>query len=308
MKIGIIGAGNVGITSAFAIAEKGSGKILLYDPVEGRAKGKALDLVEAGPIRRYDAKIHGTDVFEKLLDSQIVVIAAGKARSAEMRRQDLFEENLKIIEDLADKLKAGYADRTPPIVFVLSEPVDLMTLAFLKRTGWPKERVMGVGGILSASRMRHYVARELGIQPSDVDAMVMGAHGDHMAVMERYSRISGLPLEHLMTREQIDAVIDRTVHAGDEIVDQAKVGSSFFTPGAAVGALVESVTRDSDRVLSVSAYLDGEYGVSGLCASVPARLGREGIVRIFELPLTDGERERFHGSVDTLKPFLSRMK
>ncbi len=307
MKIGIIGAGNVGITSAFAIAEKGSGKILLYDPVEGRAKGKALDLVEAGPIRRYDAKIHGTDVFEKLLDSQIVVIAAGKARSAEMRRQDLFEENLKIIEDLADKLKAGYADRTPPIVFVLSEPVDLMTLAFLKRTGWPKERVMGVGGILSASRMRHYVARELGIQPSDVDAMVMGAHGDHMAVMERYSRISGLPLEHLMTREQIDAVIDRTVHAGDEIVDQAKVGSSFFTPGAAVGALVESVTRDSDRVLSVSAYLDGEYGVSGLCASVPARLGREGIVRIFELPLTDGERERFHGSVDTLKPFLSRM-
>jgi malate dehydrogenase len=306
MKIGIIGSGNVGITSAFAIAEKNSADIVLYGRTPGRAQGKALDLAEAAPIRRYDVRIDGTDSFEAVTDADVIVLAAGKPRTAGMSRFDLLDDNLPFIQGLADRLAEAYQGQEPPVTVVLSEPVDLMTLAFAQRTGWPRRRVIGVGGSLSASRLRHFVARELSIAPADVDAMVVGTHGDAMVVLERYCRISGLPLAQFLSPDQISQVMERTKQAGTEIVEQAKVGSSFYTPGAAVAELVQAITRNSNRVLLTSTILDGKYGVKGQAVTVPAKVGASGIKQVYELDLTEAEKEAFRRSVDFQQPYLKR--
>ncbi len=307
MNIGIIGSGNVGITTAFAIAEKGSGHVLLYDKVEGRAKGKALDLAEAAPLRRYGTRIEGTDNFDDLMLSDILVIAAGSPRQANMSRVDLLDENLPLIHELADAIKSGYRKPDPPIVILLTEPVDLMTLAFIRRSGYPRERVLGVGGLLSSARMRYFIAKKLNISPEDIDAMVVGTHGDKMAVLERYTRISGLPLSFFLDREQIDSVVKQTIDAGHQIVEQAKIGSSFYTPGAAVGAMVDAISRDLNRVMGVSVKLTGEFGIENQCLSVPTMLGRNGVKRIFELKLNEQERAALHASAKFQEPYLSRV-
>lgn len=307
MNIGIIGSGNVGITSAFAIAEKGAGDILLYDVVEGRAAGKALDLAEASPIRRYEVGIGAVESIEELSSSGILVISAGRSRTEDEDRFDLFEDNLSIIRELAQKIKAIDWTFGPPTVLMLTEPVDLMTLAFLKETGWPKEKVMGVSGVLSTARLRRFIATELNISPEDVDAMVVGSHGRKMVILERYCRISGLPLHLLMSREQIDTVFKKTVEAGDLIVELGKRGSSFYTPGAAVGYLVNAIARDENRVASVSVLLNGEYGIEGQCLSVPVKLGSRGIEKIYELQLTEEEKTALKESAESEKPFLEKI-
>lgn len=307
MKIGIIGSGNVGITSAFAIAERGSGHVMLWNRTEGKAKGKALDLAEASPIRRYDVRIEGTDRFDQLLDADILVVAAGKAREAGMSRFDLLDDNLAFVHDLAADLQSGVSRAEPPVTIVLTEPVDLTTLAFQGCTGWPRERVIGVGGSLTASRLRYLVARELGLAPADVDAMVVGTHGDDEVVLERYCRISGLPLSRFMDGSQIEAIIAGAKAGGTEIVEQAKKGSSFYTPGAAVGDLVQAIAMGSNRVLLASVALDGEYGVRGRAATVPIKLGAGGVKRIFELELTDEERRAFTASVARQDPFIDKV-
>lgn len=295
MRIGIIGSGNVGITSAFAIAEKGSGHVVLYGRTEGKAMGKALDLAEAGPIRRYDRRIRGTSDLEELMDADVLVLAAGRPREAGMSRADLFDDNNCYVQELALRFKERAGQ--PPVVVVLTEPVDVMTLAFQTYTGWPRERVMGVGTILDATRLRHFVARELGLAARDVDAMVVGTHGDRAVVLERYCRVSGLPLDLFLSRERLDALRDRALGAGTEVVERARRGSSFYTPGAAVSALVQAVVSDAGRVLPVSVVLDGEYGVRGAAASVPARIGRGGVEHVYELTLTDGEKKAFAESL-----------
>jgi malate dehydrogenase len=308
MKIGIIGSGNVGITTAFAIAEKSSGHVMLWDVVAGRARGKALDLAEAAPIRRYDARIDGSDDFEDLMDANVLVIAAGKPRTEGLKRFDMFDENLPVIRELAGKIKAGYKKSEPPLVIILPEPVDLNTLAFQRATGWPRERIIGVAGNLSASRLRHFVGRELEIAPSDIDAMVVGTHGDEMAILERYCRVSGLPLETFLDRGQIDEIFEKTRKAGTEIVEQAKLGSSFYTPGAAVAELVQAIALDSNRVLLASTVLEGEWGVKGRAVSVPVKVGCSGVKKIYELELTDDEEALFRRSVATQDPYIARIE
>jgi malate dehydrogenase len=322
MQIGIIGSGNVGITSAFAIAEKGSGHVLLYDRTDGKAQGKALDLAEAGPIRRYDRRIRGTSDLDDLMEADVLVLAAGRPREAGMSRYDLFDDNNCYVQEVADRFReryknlepeeaaafaAGYEAPKPPVVIVLTEPVDVMTLAFQRYTGWPRERVMGVGTLLDATRLRGFVARELRLSAHDVDAMVVGTHGERSVILERYCRVSGLPLERFLPRERIDALVDRTRSAGDEVVEQAKRGSSFYTPGAAVGALVQAVVSDAGRVLPVSVALDGEYGARGVAASVPARVGRGGVEEIYQLELSDEEKAAFAASIAFQKPHADRV-
>ena len=308
MKVGIVGSGNVGITTAFAIAEKGSGHVVLYGRTPGRAKGKALDLAEAAPIRRYDVRIEGTDQLGHLMDAKILVVAVGKARQAGMTRFDLLDHNLQVVQELADTFVREYQGAVPPVTVMLTEPVDLMTAAFVQRTGWPRQRVMGVGCLLSSSRLRHFVAREVGLSAADVDAMVVGTHGGEEAILERYCRISGLPLSQFLSREQMDTIFDRARRAGTEIVEQAKIGSSFYTPGAAVGELVQAITRDSRRVLIASTVLAGEYGVTGRALSVPVKVGAEGVARVFELALNDEEKAAFNRSAAFQDPYLHRLR
>jgi len=308
MKIGIIGSGNVGITTAFAIAEKSSGHVLLWDRTPGRATGKALDLAEASPIRRYDTRIEGTDKFEDLLDARVLVIAAGAARKAGMSRVDLIDDNRPFIREIARTIKDGHKGAEPPVVIMMTEPVDVMTLAFQQCTEWPRERLFGVGGILTATRLRYFAARELGLSASDIDATVVGTHNDDEVILERYCRVSGLPFSQFMEREQIDAIFEKALHAGTEIVEAAKVGSSFYTPGAAVGSLVRAVTRDVNRVLLASVVLDGEYGVNGRAVSVPAKIGASGIKQIYELALNDEERAAFLRSVESQDPYINRLE
>lgn len=308
MKVGIIGSGNVAITTAFAIAEKGSGHVVLWGRTEGQAEGKALDLAEASPIRRYDVRISGTDQFEALMNANVLILAAGKRRKAGMNRFDLFDDNLAVVHEMADKVKAGYQLDEPPLVLVMTGPIDLMTLAFQQRTGWPRERIMGVGGTLSASRLRHFIARELGISAADVDAMVVGTHDEeHMVILERYSRISGLPLGQFLSREKIDELFDKTRRAGTSIVEQAKLSSSFYTPGAAAGELVQAIAMDNDRVLLVSTVLEGEYGVKGRAVSVPAKIGCAGVKKIYELELDQTERAAFEASVAAQESLVAKV-
>ncbi len=308
MEIGIIGSGNVGITTAFAIAEKGSGHITLYDRTDGKAQGKALDLAEAGPIRRYDRRIWGTSELADLFEADILVIAAGKPRTPGLGRFDLLEDNRCFIQDLAEKLAKGRETPTPPATIVLTEPVDVMTGAFVEASGWKRENVLGIGGLLSTSRMRHFIARELKMSASDVDAMVVGTHSDEMVVLERFCRVAGLPIERFLSREQIDAIIARTIGAGTEIVEHAKRGSSFYTPGAAVGAVVHAIATDSNRIFPVSVVLEGEYGASGICASVPAKIGKGGAKEILELTLTDEEQRAFTASLDIQRPHIEAVE
>lgn len=307
MKIGIIGSGNVGITTAFAIAEKSSGDIVLWGRTPGRAQGKALDLAEASPIRRYDTRIEGTSDFERLMDASVLIVAAGAGRKAGMSRFDLLDDNLPFIRELADRIVKEHVGTTPPVVIMLAEPVDVMTLAFQRQTGWPRERVIGVGGSLSATRLRYFAARELSTSASDIDAMVIGTHGEDSVILERYCRVSGLPLSQFLSSEQIATIFDKTRRAGTEIVEQAKVASSFYAPGAAVGALVQAIARDSRRVLIASTVLEGEYRVSGRAASVPVKVGAGGVKQIYELALTDDERGAFKRSLDAQEPYACRL-
>lgn len=224
-----------------------------------------------------------------------------------MSRFDLLDENLDFIQELTYKLRTGITRDEPPVAIMLTEPVDLMTMAFQGCIGWPRERVLGVGGSLSASRLKTFVARELGLAPADIDAMVVGTHGDDEVFLERYCRISGLPLTQFMSREQIDGVIDRARSAGTEIVEQAKRGSSFYTPGAAVGELVQAIAMDSDRVLLASVNLEGEYGVSNRAVTVPVKVGAGGVKQIYQLDLNDDEKAALKRSVDTQSPYISKV-
>ncbi len=307
MKIGIIGSGNVGITTAFSIAEHGSGEVLLYDVVEGRAKGKALDLVEAAPLRRYDRRIEGTDQFSDLLDRDLFIIAAGHPRKSSMNRLDLFKQNLPIIKEVANSLKDGCRSTNPPLAIVLTEPVDLMTAALLKYTGWSRERVMGVGGVLSSARLKHFIARELNVSTTDINAMVIGSHDDDMVILEHYCRVSGLPLSQFLSRTKIDQLFSQTVSAGSQIVDLAKIQGSFYTPGAAAGLLADAIANDSNRIYSVSVQLQGEYGLENACLSLPVRIGRNGIQQIYPLELTEQQRQALQRSMERYAPYLSEI-
>lgn len=297
-KITIVGAGNVGATAAHWAASKELGDIVLVDVVEGIPQGKALDLAQAGPLEGFDARIVGTNGYEETAGSDVVVITAGIARKPGMSRDDLLKTNYEIVSNVVKNVIAHSPDA---YIIVVSNPVDVMTYVALKESGLPKHRVMGQAGVLDSARFRTFLAMELGISVEDVSAFVMGAHGDSMVPLVRYSYAGGIPVEKLIPKERLDAIVERTRHGGGEIVSLLKTGSAYYAPGAAVVQMVEAIVRDKKRILPAIAYLEGEYGQHDICAGVPIILGAGGVEKVLEIELTPEEQEAFQRSVDAVR-------
>jgi len=296
-KIAIIGAGQVGATTAHRIAEKGLGNIVLIDVVES-VKGKALDLLEAAPIEGHDCRIIGSTDYKEIRDSDIVVVTAGLPRKPGMTREDLLEKNKEIVKEAAENIKK-YAPNS--IVIVVTNPLDVMSYLVLKTTGFDTKRVIGMAGILDSTRFRAFIADELDVSKRDVDAMVLGSHGDTMVPIPEYTTVAGIPITELLSKEKIKEVIERTRNAGAEIVSYLKTGSAYYAPSAAVAEMVEAIINDSRRLVPASAYLQGEYGYSDLYMGVPVKLGKNGIEKIYELKLSKEAKGQLDKSAGIIK-------
>ena len=297
-QIGIIGSGNVGANTAFFAAEKNFAHIRMYDVKEGLSTGKALDMMEAAPLRGYQYRLSGTDDLADVLDSDVVVVAAGETREPGMKREDLYEKNKPIIEEIAGKLK-GYDG----VVIVATEPVDVFTVQMV-REGLPWQRVMGIGGVLDSARLQVLIARELYVAQEDVKATVIGRHSEEMIALPAYCSVAGVPATKLMSETRFSELVRATVEAGDHIVGLAKRTNSFYGPAAAAADLAEAVVRGTNRVLPVSLAVSGQYGISDVAMSLPALVGGGGIERVLEPKLTDGERVRLERSAQSLKAFV----
>ena len=297
-KVAIIGAGNVGTAAAFYLAEKRVANVMLIDIVEGRARGKALDLMEAAPIRSYDVNVEGSDDFKDLTGSKVVVIAAGIVRQPEMMRLDLLEHNVKIIDAIIKEIKK-YSPKAALIN--LTEPVDTLTYYIIKKGGFDPKKVMGVSGALDSSRIREFIAQELDVSSVDTTAIILGGHHDYMLILPRYARVEGIPIGELLSPEKVEKLIERTRQAGTEIVESLKTESASNAPGAAVADMVEAIVRDSKRIICAPAYLKGEYGQKDICLGVPVLLGKNGIEKVVELELTLSEKEAFDKSAGVVR-------
>jgi malate dehydrogenase len=290
-KITVVGAGFVGATTAQRLAERNYADIVLADVVEFVAEGKALDLLEAGPILGYDVNVGGVTVkdgvgYEKISNSDIVVMTAGIARKPGMSRDDLILTNMKIVGGWAEQI-AKHAPNA--IVIVVTNPVDAMTQLMWHVTKFPKHRVIGQAGVLDSARFRTFVALELGVSVQNVDAYVLGAHGDQMVPLPRYTTVAGVPITELLPKEKIDALVKRTRDGGAEVVNLHKTGWAFYAPSAAVAEMLDAIWLDKQKVMPCIAYLDGEYGIRGVFAGVPARLGARGIEEIVKFNLNAEE-------------------
>jgi len=294
-RITVIGAGAVGATAAQRIAEKELGDVVLTDIVEGLPQGKALDLMEAGPLFGYDSKVTGTNDYQDIEGSDVVVITAGIARKPGMSREDLLRTNAKIIGEVSLNI-ARYAPRS--VVITVTNPLDIMTYHTMKTTNFEPERVFGMSGVLDSGRFAAFIAMELGCSVRDISAMVLGGHGDTMVPLPRFTTVQGVPITELMPESAIQRIVDRTVNGGAEIVNLLKTGSAFYAPSAAVTNMVEAVLKDTKRILPVCAYLKGEYGYENIYLGVPAKLGRRGVEDIIELEMTDEEKKALDGSAD----------
>lgn len=281
-KVSVIGAGFTGATTAFLIAQKELADVVLVDipQLENPTKGKALDMLEASPVQGFDAKITGTSNYEDTAGSDIVVITAGIARKPGMSRDDLVSTNEKIMRSVTQEIVKYSPDS---IIVVLTNPVDAMTYAVYKESGFPKERVIGQSGVLDTARFRTFVAEELNLSVKDVTGFVLGGHGDDMVPLVRYSYAGGIPLETLIPKERIDAIVERTRKGGGEIVNLLGNGSAYYAPAASLTEMVEAILKDQRRVLPTIAYLEGEYGYEGIYLGVPTIVGGNGLEQIIEL-------------------------
>ena len=304
-KITIIGAGAVGATAAQRIAEKELGDVVLTDIVEGLPQGKALDLLEAGPLSGYDSNITGTNDYKDIKGSDIVVITAGIARKPGMTREDLLKINTKIITDVSQNIKRYAPDS---VVITVTNPLDIMTYVTMKTTGFGPERVFGMSGVLDSGRFAAFIALELGCSVRDINAMVLGGHGDTMVPLPRFTAVSGVPITELMSGSAIKRLVERTINGGAEIVNLLKTGSAFYAPSAAVTNMVEAVIKDTKRILPVCAYLNGEYGKKDIYLGVPVILGSKGVEKIVELELTGEEREALDRSAQAVKLGIASLK
>jgi malate dehydrogenase len=286
--VSIIGSGNVGANTAFFIAEKGVTDVLLCDVQPGLSKGKALDIMEAAPIRRYRNTLSGTDSISDIKGSQMVVIAAGAIRKPGMKREELFAVNAGLVRELARDVARLAPDS---IVIVATEPVDPITTIFVRGSGMPRSRVLGLGGILDSTRLRALIARELDLSMETVSAMVIGRHSDDMICLPRYAGVSGVPLPLLLPRERIDALVEETRSAGGLVVELAKRASAYYAPSAAIAEIADAVHMNLGRIFSVSVMLDGEYGLRGAALSLPSVIGEKGVVRVLTPELTADETE-----------------
>jgi malate dehydrogenase len=304
-KITVIGAGHVGETTAHLLALKNLGDIVLTDIIPDMPKGKGLDLLEAGPISGYDCKIIGTNSYEDMKGSQIVVLTAGVPRKPGMSRDDLLNVNLDIVKDVASNLKKYAPDA---ILIVITNPLDAMTYAAWKLTGFPKNRVMGMAGVLDLARFRAFISMELNVSIENTSALVLGSHGDDMVPLPRYTTVAGIPITELMTQEQINRLIERTRKGGGEIVALLKTGSAYYAPAASAVDMVDAILKDKKKIVPCCVLLEGEYGVNGLFVGVPAKLGANGVEQVIEIKLTDEEKKMFEKSVQSVKTLVDIMK
>ena len=301
-KISIIGAGAVGLAAAHWIASKELGDIVLVDVIEGLPQGKALDLLESGPIEGFNISVKGTNNYEDTKDSDIVVITAGLPRKPGMSRDDLVATNSKIVKEVAQNV----ARHSPnAILIVVTNPLDAMVYVAAKASNFPKHKIIGMAGVLDSSRFRAFIAKELDVSVEDVQAMVLGSHGDLMVPLTRYSTVSGVPITELLTSEKINLLIERTRKGGEEIITLIKTGSTCYAPASAITEMIESILKDKKRILPCAAYCDSEYGVGGYFVGVPVKLGKNGVEEIIELKLADEEKELFKKSVEHVKNLVA---
>jgi malate dehydrogenase len=299
-KISVIGAGFTGATTAFILAQKELGDIVLVDipQLENPTKGKALDMLESSPVLRFDANIIGTSDYADTADSDIVVITAGIARKPGMSRDDLVTTNQKIMKAVTKEI-VKYSPNC--YIIVLTNPVDAMTYTVFKESGFPKNRVIGQSGVLDTARFRTFVAQELNLSVKDITGFVLGGHGDDMVPLIRYSYAGGIPLEKLIPKDRLDAIVERTRKGGGEIVNLLGNGSAYYAPAASLVEMVEAIIKDQRRILPAIAYLEGEYGYEGIYLGVPTILGGNGLEKVIELDLTEEEKAALAKSVESVK-------
>lgn len=303
-KISVIGSGFTGATTAFLIAQKELGDVVLVDipDMENPTKGKALDMAEAAPVLGFDAKVTGTSDYRETANSDMVIITAGMARKPGMSRDELVQTNQKIMKAVTTEVVKYSPDTT---FLVLTNPVDAMTYTVFRESGFPKERVIGQSGVLDTARFRTFVAEELNLSVKDITGFVLGGHGDDMVPLVRYSYAGGIPLETLLSPERLEAIVDRTRKGGAEIVNLLGNGSAYYAPAASLAEMAEAILKDQKRVIPSIAYLEGEYGLDGIYLGVPTVLGANGIEKIIELELTPDEEERFKKSAESVRNVMN---
>ena len=302
-KITVVGAGNVGATAAQRLAEKElASRVVLVDVIEGVPQGKALDQWESAPIEAFDTRVVGANDYGPAAGSEIVVVTAGIARKPGMSRDDLVRTNADIVKQVSQQIRQTCPEA---IVLVVSNPLDVMCWVTKQVTGFPRERVLGMAGVLDTARYRAFLAEALEVSVEDIQAMVLGGHGDTMVPLVSYTTVSGIPVTQLLDRAALDQIVERTRNGGAEIVSYLKTGSAYYAPSAAVVQMVEAIVRDKQRVLPCAAWLEGEYGLSGMYCGVPCKLGRKGLERILEVELTAQERAALQKSAEAVKQTMA---
>jgi malate dehydrogenase len=303
-KVTIVGAGNTGASMAPLLAERRYIDVVLHDIIEDMPQGKGLDLLEAGPIRGYDSHVSGSNSWEATADSDVVVITSGVARKPGMSRDDLLKINMGIMQSVAE----GSSRASPNAVFViLANPMDAMCHVVKDVAGLPKQRIVGQGGVLDTARFRTFIGEALDVSVRDIQALVLGGHGDTMVPLTRLVTVGGIPLTELMPEEKLNALVQRTRGGGAEIVSLLKTGSAYYAPAAATVEMVEAILLDSNRVLPCAAYLEGEYGINGLFVGVPVKLGAGGIKAVMSVKLTDQEQQELEHSADAVRELVEAM-
>lgn len=304
-KVTIVGAGNTGASMVPLLAERGYADIVLHDIVEDMPQGKGLDLLEAGPVRGYDSKVSGSNSWEATAGSDVVVITSGVARKPGMSRDDLLKVNMGIMRSVAE----GAAGASPDAVFViLANPMDAMCHVVKEVAGLPKQRIVGQGGVLDTARFRTFIAEALDVSVRDIQALVLGGHGDTMVPLTRLVTVGGIPLTELMPEAKLNELVKRTRGGGAEIVSLLKTGSAYYAPAAATVEMVEAILLDSKRVLPCAAYLEGEYGINGLFVGVPVKLGAGGIAEVMQVKLTAAEQQELQHSADSVRELVEAME
>lgn len=300
-KITVVGAGNVGATAAHWIAAKELADVTLVDIVEGTPQGKSLDLAQSAPIDGFDVKLVGSNGYEETADSDVIIITAGLPRKPGMSRDDLLNTNADIVGSVTEQCAKHSPDA---FIIIVSNPLDAMAQVAFKRSGFPKNRVMGMAGVLDSARMRCFLAEALDVSVENVTAFVLGGHGDTMVPLPRYSTCAGIPIPELLDKETIDAIVDRTANGGAEIVGLLKTGSAFYAPSLGAVEMAESILKDKKKILPCAVYLEGEYGVNGLFVGVPCKLGKNGVEQIIEISLTNDERAALQKSAGAVQELI----
>jgi len=300
-KVTVVGAGNVGATAAHWIASKELADVVLVDLVEGTPQGKALDLAQAAPIDGFDVKVVGSNGYEETANSDVVIITAGLPRKPGMSRDDLLKTNSDIVGNVTDQV-AKFSPNA--FLIIVSNPLDAMAQVAFRRSGFPKNRVIGMAGVLDSARMRCFLAEALNVSVENVTAFVLGGHGDTMVPLPRYSTCAGIPVTELLPADQLDAILKRTANGGAEIVGLLKTGSAFYAPSLGAVEMAESILKDKKKILPCAVFLEGEYGISNLFVGVPVKLGKNGVEQIIEINLTNDERAALHKSAASVQELI----